>query len=117
MGHRISRLYCAAFILRFALEHFEELLFADLESLRLAIDFGFDILVGNFDPPVLAVVRDQPLVDEAFQNFVAVSLAASGGERIAANILTVHDGHHIVLRLLHLRHLCGRLLRAGVLRG
>ena len=42
-------------------------------------------------------MHDQPLVDQAFQHIFAESLDAGGGEGIAADVLAVDDGHHVVL--------------------
>ena len=83
---------------RSRLQHLQPLFLADFEALGHAVDFGVDLLVGDLDLAILAVVHDQPLVDEAFEHFVAVPFAAGGGECVAADILAVDDGHHVVLR-------------------
>ena len=49
-------------------------------------------------------MEDQPLVDQAFQHLFAESLDAGGGQRVAADVLAVDHGHHVVLGPLAERH-------------
>jgi hypothetical protein len=60
-------------------------------------------------------VLNQPLVHKILEDLFAESIDAGRSERIAADVLAIHDGHHIVLRLLVLRERGAILL--GTARG
>ena len=53
---------------------------------------------------------DQPLVDQALEHFFAVAIDASGSQGVAADVLAVDHGHHVVLRPIDLRQLVGTAL-------
>ncbi len=104
----------------FFLQEFQPLVAADLEPLREAIDFHFQVLRSNRDVPVRAVMFDEPLVDHAFEHVLAEPLDARLGQRRPADVLAVDDRHHIVSRrrrLSGLRRHRRRVARRLGLRG
>ena len=100
----------------FALEHVEPLFAADLEPGGHAVDFRVDFLVADHQAAIPAVMHDEPLVHQPFQHLLAEAIDAGRSQRVAADILAVDDGHHIVLRPLATRQHGAGLLCAGLLR-
>jgi hypothetical protein len=97
------------------LEHVEPLLATDLESGGHAIDFSVDFLVRDRNATVPAVMQNQPLIHQAFEHLFPEAIHAGRSKCVFSNVLTIDDGHHIVLRPLASRHfgtnwLSGRLL-------
>ena len=78
-------------------EHLQPLLLPILNRFAMRSISASTILIGDFDLAIVAVMQDEPLVDEAFEHFVAEALDAGGGQRVAADVLAVDDGHHVVL--------------------
>ena len=56
------------------------------------------------------------LLTKPFQHLLAVAIDAGRSQRVAADILAVDHGHHVVLRPLATRQNSAGLLCAGLLR-